>query len=222
MAMKNNIELYKYEDCIKQIELFERIQNNILKKVIKLGNTYYTKYLIYIILIIRTNNIKDDESEDENKGKNLNFHENELKNHTINLHFLILNELSNAFKNLKSINSKDDVYKSINNILSLTKRINETEASYKAYIKTCYMSSDSLLLYNLFLENIMIDYYAASYYMKLIEENKEKRKQKSVNRLSIMRQSRGKILSESAENLELNKRKEDLIAVKKEKKKQNE
>lgn len=89
----------------------------------------------------------------------LNFHENELKKHSINLHFLTLNELSNAFKDLKGINTRDDVFKSVNNILSLTKRINETEASYKAYIKACYMSSDSLLLYNLFLENIMVIIY---------------------------------------------------------------
>jgi len=71
-SMRSNTELYEYEKCIKQIELFERIQNNILRKVIRLGNTYYTKYLIYYILIVRSNNTEDEESEEgdeENKNK---------------------------------------------------------------------------------------------------------------------------------------------------------
>jgi len=84
------------------------------------------------------------------------------------------------------------------------------------------MSSDSLLLYNLFLENIMIDYYTSSFYMKLIEENKEKKKKKSLNRSSLMRQSRSKSISESQENLEYTKRVKNYATVKKEKKKQNE
>jgi len=40
--------------------------------------------------------------------------------------------------------------------------------------------------------------------------------------MSLMRQSRSKLISESTENLEVTKRKESLAAVKKEKKKQNE
>ncbi|ORX85701.1 hypothetical protein BCR32DRAFT_290486 [Anaeromyces robustus] len=226
MAMKNNIELYQYEDCIKQIELFERIQNNILRKVIRLENSVFSKYLVYYILIIRTNNSKDELSDDgENKDKNLNFHENELKKRTINLHVNTLNEITNTFKDLRSINSKDDVHNSVNNIMSLTKRIYETEDSYKTYIQACYMSSDSLLLYNLFLENIMIDYYAVSFYMKVMEENKEKKKKQSLNRASLMRQSRSRSMSENVEveKLEESKKKnQNNAALKKEKKKQNE
>jgi len=65
MVMKTNLELYNYETCIKEIELFERIQNNILKKVIRLENSIYSKYLIYYILIVRSDNSKDDLSENE-------------------------------------------------------------------------------------------------------------------------------------------------------------
>ena len=79
-----------------------------------------------------------------------------MKKHTLNLHIRTLNEINNTFKDLKKISSKDDVYTSVNNVKSLTKLIKETETSYKAYIQACYMSSDSLLLYNLFLENIMV------------------------------------------------------------------
>ncbi len=79
-----------------------------------------------------------------------------MKKHTLNLHIRTLNEVNNTFKDLKTMSSKDDVYTSVKNIKSLTKLIKETEASYKAYIQACYMSADSLLLYNLFLENIMV------------------------------------------------------------------
>jgi len=67
--MKTNTELYEYESCIKQIELFERIQNAILWKVIRLGHTYYTKYLVYYLLIVRTENTKDAITE-ENEANN--------------------------------------------------------------------------------------------------------------------------------------------------------
>eukprot|EP00833_Pecoramyces_ruminatium_P013643 jgi/Orpsp1_1/1187675/evm.model.d7180000059369.1 len=224
MVMKNNLELYEYEKCIKLIELFERIQNNILRKVIRLENSIYNKYLIYYILNIKSDISKDDELSEsgEEQDKNLNFHEHELKRHTLNLHIKTLNTFCQTFKDLKSINIKDDVYTSVNNIMALTKNISETESSYKAYIQACFMSSDSLLLYYSFLENVMIDYYSATFYMKLIEENKERKKKKSLNRSSLMRQSRSRSITESQENLEVTKKKENLAAVKKEKKKQNE
>jgi len=70
MHLKKNTELYEYEDCIKHIELYERIQNAILWKVIKLEHSYYTKYLVYYLLIVRTENSKDVLSDENEEARN--------------------------------------------------------------------------------------------------------------------------------------------------------